>query len=88
MGPLLATAALLFCAVTARADEIRLVASNAVKELVHELIPTFEKSTGEHDLASWGAHPTSHDWWRTAATSISSSFRKPWLPTLKRGASC
>jgi molybdate transport system substrate-binding protein len=54
---LLTAGALLFCAMTAQADEIRLVASNAVKELVRELIPAFEKASGHHAQVTWGGTP-------------------------------
>lgn len=57
MRSLLTTAALLFCALGAQADEIRLVASNAVKELVHELIPAFEQAFGHRVQAKWGGTP-------------------------------
>jgi molybdate transport system substrate-binding protein len=57
MRSLLTTVALMFFAMTAQADEIRLVASNAVKELVHELIPAFEKASGHHVRATWGGTP-------------------------------
>ncbi|MBU6256839.1 MAG: substrate-binding domain-containing protein [Burkholderiales bacterium] len=39
------------------ADEVRLVASNAVKELVHELIPAFEQASGHAVQATWGGTP-------------------------------
>jgi molybdate transport system substrate-binding protein len=54
MRSLLTGASLLLCVITAHADEIRLVASNAVKELVHELIPAFEKASGHHVQVTWG----------------------------------
>ena len=57
MRALLTTVALMVCAVTAQAGEIRLVASNAVKELVHELIPAFEKASGHHVQVTWGGTP-------------------------------
>ena len=57
MRSLLTAATLLVCAVTAQADEVRLVASNAVKELVHELIPAFEKASGHHVEVTWGGTP-------------------------------
>jgi molybdate transport system substrate-binding protein len=57
MRSLLTAAVLLFCAMSAQADEVRLVASNAVKELVHELIPAFEKATGHHVQVTWGGTP-------------------------------
>jgi molybdate transport system substrate-binding protein len=57
MRSLLTAAALLFCAMTAQADEVRLVASNAVKELVHQLIPGFEKASGHHVQVTWGGTP-------------------------------
>ena len=57
MRSLLTTVALMFCAMTAQADEVRLVASNAVKELVHELIPAFEKASGHHVQVTWGGTP-------------------------------
>jgi len=57
MRQLLTSLALTFCAMTAQADEVRLVASNAVKELVHELIPAFEKASGHHVQVTWGGTP-------------------------------
>jgi molybdate transport system substrate-binding protein len=54
---LLTGAALLLCAITAHADEIRLVASNAVKKLVHELIPAYEKASGHRVQVTWGGTP-------------------------------
>lgn len=57
MRSLLTGASLLFCVIAAHADEIRLVASNAVKELVHELIPAFEKTSGHHVQVTWGGTP-------------------------------
>ena len=57
MRSLLSTVVLVLCAMTARADEIRLVASNAVKELVHEVIPAFEKASGHHVQVTWGGTP-------------------------------
>lgn len=57
MRSLLTGASLLLCVITAHADEIRLVASNAVKELVHELIPAFEKASGHHVQVTWGGTP-------------------------------
>jgi len=43
--------------VSARADEVRLVASNAVKEVVQELAPEFEAKTGHRLIATWGGTP-------------------------------
>ena len=57
MRSLLTGASLLLCVITAHADDIRLVASNAVKELVHELIPAFEKASGHHVQVTWGGTP-------------------------------
>ena len=57
MRLMLTTLALMLCAMTAQADEIRLVASNAVKELVRELIPAFERASGHHVQATWGGTP-------------------------------
>lgn len=54
---LLTCAALLFCTWAAHADEVRLVASNAVKELGQELIPAFEKATGHRVVVTWGGTP-------------------------------
>jgi molybdate transport system substrate-binding protein len=39
------------------ADEVRLVASNAVKEVVQELAPEFEARTGHRLIATWGGTP-------------------------------
>jgi len=52
-GWLLAFAAL-STAHAARADEIRVIASNAVKEAVVELTPAFEKQTGHRVSVTWG----------------------------------
>ena len=57
MRALLIVAVALFSTMTAWADEIKLVASNAVKELVHELIPTFEHSSGHQVRVTWGGTP-------------------------------
>ena len=38
----------------ARADDIRVIASNAVKEAVSELTPEFEKNTGHRVAMTWG----------------------------------
>jgi molybdate transport system substrate-binding protein len=38
----------------ARADEIKVLASNAVREAYTELVPTFERVTGNHVLVEWG----------------------------------
>lgn len=43
--------------VSAWADEVRLVASNAVKEVIQELAPEFEARTGHRLLATWGGTP-------------------------------
>lgn len=39
---------------SARADEIRVIASNAVKEAFIELAPAFEQSTGHRLAVTWG----------------------------------
>ncbi len=39
---------------TAAADEIKMLASNAVREAYTELLPVFEKATGHHVLVEWG----------------------------------
>ena len=36
------------------ADEIRMLASNAVREAYSELLPAFEKETGHHVSVEWG----------------------------------
>ncbi len=46
--------AALSAAQIARADEIRVIASNAVKEAFVELTPEFEKSTGHRLAVTWG----------------------------------
>ena len=53
---LVATAAA-FVSISTWADEVRLVASNAVKEVVQELAPEFEARTGHRLLATWGGTP-------------------------------
>ncbi len=47
------TAALAAAAMPARAAEIKMIASNAVKEAYLQLIPAFEKATGHHVAVSW-----------------------------------
>jgi molybdate transport system substrate-binding protein len=42
---------------TAGADEIKILASNAVREAYTELLPVFEKATGHHVLVEWGGTP-------------------------------
>jgi molybdate transport system substrate-binding protein len=42
---------------TARADEIKMLASNAVRDAYTELVPVFEKATGHHVLVEWGGTP-------------------------------
>ena len=53
---LLATAVAL-ASMSTWADEVRLVASNAVKEIVQELAPEFEDKTGHRLIATWGGTP-------------------------------
>ncbi len=49
---------LLACfAQTAGADEIKMLASNAVREAYTELVPVFENATGLHVLVEWGGTP-------------------------------
>jgi len=50
---LVLVAAVAIASVSARADEARLVASNAVKEVVQELAPEFEAKTGRRLIATW-----------------------------------
>ena len=57
MRSLLTAVVLLPVAMTAQADEVRLVASNAVKDLVHELILAFEKASGHQVQVMWGGTP-------------------------------
>jgi molybdate transport system substrate-binding protein len=38
----------------AGADEIKMLASNAVREAYTELVPVFEQATGHHVLVEWG----------------------------------
>jgi molybdate transport system substrate-binding protein len=49
----LAAALALAVAQTARADEIKLLASGATQEIVQALLPAFEKSTGHKITATW-----------------------------------
>ncbi len=42
---------------TAGADEIKMLASNAVRDAYTELVPVFEKATGHHVLVEWGGTP-------------------------------
>jgi len=55
---LLATGLLFLAALTSaassRADEIRVIASNAVKEAIAELTPAFEQRTGHRVAVTWG----------------------------------
>lgn len=53
---LIATGATLACLLThaAAADEIRLLASNAVRTAYQDVIPAFEHATGHHVTAEWG----------------------------------
>ena len=44
----------LFLAPLAAADEIKVIATNAVKESFAELVPVFEKKTGHHVTTVWG----------------------------------
>ena len=39
---------------TAGADEIKMLASNAVRDAYTELLPVFEKAAGHHVLVEWG----------------------------------
>ncbi|MGB7101406.1 MAG: substrate-binding domain-containing protein, partial [Xanthobacteraceae bacterium] len=39
---------------TAGADEIKMLASNAVRQAYTELVPVFEKATGHHVVVEWG----------------------------------
>jgi molybdate transport system substrate-binding protein len=57
MRSIIAVVALLLCSLTARADDVRLFASNAVKELVQEVAPAFESATGHRIQAQWGGTP-------------------------------
>lgn len=52
--PLACAVALSLCASAARAAEIKILASNAVKETYTRLIPDFEKSSGHHVTVVWG----------------------------------
>lgn len=47
-------AALLVSATAARAAEIKMIASNAVKEAYTRLVPVFEKQSGHHVTINWG----------------------------------
>jgi molybdate transport system substrate-binding protein len=53
---LIATTAIWACLLTdaAAADEIRLLASNAVRTAYQELLPAFEHATGHHVIVEWG----------------------------------
>jgi molybdate transport system substrate-binding protein len=42
---------------TAAADEIKMLASNAVRDAYTELLPVFEKATGHNVLVEWGGTP-------------------------------
>ncbi len=42
---------------TAGPDEIKMLASNAVRDAYTELVPVFEKATGHHVLVEWGGTP-------------------------------
>jgi molybdate transport system substrate-binding protein len=46
--------ALMTAATCASASEIQVIASNAVKETFHDLVPQFEKTTGHKVRAVWG----------------------------------
>jgi molybdate transport system substrate-binding protein len=46
-------ALLVFDAATARADDVKVMASNAVKEVLLELLPVFEKSSGHKVTSIW-----------------------------------
>lgn len=52
---LIATSVTWACLLTnaAAADEIRLLASNAVRTAYQELLPAFEKATGHHVIVAW-----------------------------------
>jgi molybdate transport system substrate-binding protein len=47
-------AAVLVCSTAARAAEIKMIASNAVKEAYLQLVPQFEKASGNHVVIDWG----------------------------------
>ena len=53
MLPRILAAALLVGASTAQAAEIKVIASNAVKEAYLDLVPEFEKATGHHVITIW-----------------------------------
>lgn len=53
MLPRILAAALLVGASTAQAAEIKVIASNAVKEAYLDLVPEFEKATGHHMITIW-----------------------------------
>ncbi|HXJ02228.1 MAG TPA: substrate-binding domain-containing protein [Micropepsaceae bacterium] len=53
IGTFIVSAALIPAAVPASGAEIRMIASNAVKEPYLELIPQFEKATGHHVAVDW-----------------------------------
>jgi molybdate transport system substrate-binding protein len=50
----LALCAVLFASSAAGAAEIKMIASNAVKEAYSKLVPVFEKKTGHHVTTDWG----------------------------------
>ena len=50
----IAAALAAFVAPAAGAAEIKVIASNAVREPYHELVPAFEKATGHKVTIDWG----------------------------------
>lgn len=54
MKTVLGSLAPVFAAVVPRAVEIKLIASNAVREPYGELLPAFEKATGHRVTVDWG----------------------------------
>jgi len=49
----LAAASMLLASVAARADEIKVLASGALQEIGHELLPQFEKASGHKVTVTW-----------------------------------
>ncbi|HLH90498.1 MAG TPA: substrate-binding domain-containing protein [Xanthobacteraceae bacterium] len=54
MNVVLVSLAAAFAAAVPRGVEIKLIASNAVREPYEELLPTFEKATGHRVAVDWG----------------------------------
>jgi molybdate transport system substrate-binding protein len=54
MAAAMAACALVFASISARADDIRVISSNALKPVLEQVAPEFESTTGHKLVFTWG----------------------------------